>query len=137
MTDEHVYPFISDDESPRPEYYQPAECLKYCLVTDDDEVLGLWIFRYVRAALWDVHTCLLKKARGKKAYEAVKMATEWAWKHLPGSKRLITEVPVYNRPALIFALKAGMEKYGVNPKSYLKNGVLHDVILLGISRGEN
>jgi len=137
VTNPAIYPFVSDDGSPAPEYWKAPECLKYCLVTDSDEVLGLWIFRYVRAALWDVHTCLLENARGKRAYEAVKMAPAWAWENLPGARRLITEVPVYNRPALIFALKAGMEKYGVNPKSYLKDGKLHDVVLLGISRGEN
>ena len=136
MTHPDIYPQISDDESPLPDYWQASEGHTYCLVTDGDEVLGLWAFIKKNAVVWEIHTCILPKARGRKAYEALKLLPAWAWANLKGARRIVTEVPDYNRPALVFALKAGMDKYGVNPKSYLKDGELHDVILLGISRGE-
>lgn len=136
VTDPEVYPFVSDDESPLPEYWQPSQAMTHCLVTDSDEVLGVWLFHKLRAAVYEIHTCFLKNARGKKAYEALKLLPGWAWSNLKDAQRMVTEVPEYNRPALVFSLKAGMEKYGVNPRSFLKAGVLHDVILLGISRGE-
>ena len=136
VTNPAIYPFVSDDGSPAPEYWKAPEAFKYCLVTDEDEVLGVWIFRQCNAVTWEVHTCLLPNARGKRAYQALKMLPEWAWDNLKGAKRVTTEVPVNNGPALVFALRAGMERFGINKKSYLKGGELLDVILLGISRGE-
>ena len=43
-------------------------------------------------------------------------------------------VPRDNRVAYHFALAAGMNVYGQNECSFLKNGKLHDQICLGISR---
>ena len=136
VTNPAIYPFVSDDGSPKAEDWKAPESFKYCLVTDEDDVLGVWIFRQMNAVTWEVHTCLLPIARGKKGYQALKMLPEWAWKNLPKAQRVVTEVPESNGPALVFALRAGMEKFGVNKKSYLKGGKLLDVILLGISRGE-
>ena len=136
VTDPAIYPFVSDDGSPKPEEWKAPEALTYCLVKDGDEILGVWIFRKCNAVTWEVHTCLLSNARGKRGYQALKMLPEWAWNNLEGAQRIITEVVEDNQPALVFALRAGMDKFGVNKKSYLKGGKLLDAILLGISRGE-
>ena len=136
VTHPSIYPFVADDGSPNPEEWEAPDSFTYCLVHDGDEILGVWIFRKCNAVTWEVHTCLLPNARGKRGYEALKLLPEWAWKNLEGARRVITEVVEDNQPALVFALRAGMEKYGVNKQSYLKGGKLLDAILLGISRGE-
>jgi RimJ/RimL family protein N-acetyltransferase len=48
-------------------------------------------------------------------------------------RRIVGATPANNRLALRFAIACGMEHFGTNPKAFLKNGVLHDLILTGIS----
>lgn len=135
VTHPRIYPAISDDFSPRPEDWRPIkdESVWYVLVKDGDEALGLWAFVPHNRICWEVHTCLLPKAYGLLAREAVKLMHSWLWENTE-CLRVTTEVPVYNRQALRFAIKAGMKQIGINEKSFMKNGKLHDVIVLGISR---
>lgn len=164
VTHPKVYPQVSDDYSPRPEEWEPVQSgdLWYVLVRDltsvpspyrsgsaaaqirggpgsplhkdRGEILGLWMLHPHLRSCWEIHTCLLPNAYGSRARQAVQALIPWGWEHLPECVRVITQVPQYNRIALLFAIQAGMEQYGINPKSYLKGGKLHDMILLGISR---
>jgi RimJ/RimL family protein N-acetyltransferase len=129
-----IYPFISDDYSPSPNDFKPFEddAIWYVLVKDGDELLGMWMFAPENAICWQVHTCLLPNAYGKRAKQAALEMANWIWTNTT-CLRLITSVPEYNRQASIFARWAGMEEYGRNPESYMKTGILHDQILLGMS----
>jgi hypothetical protein len=46
----------------------------------------------------------------------------------------VTGVPQGNRLAYRFAIAAGMEQYGVNEASFIRDGRMQDQICLGISR---
>ena len=50
--------------------------------------------------------------------------------------RLTGSIPEYNRLAIRFARASGWKQFGVNEKSHMKNGQLHDQILFGISKSE-
>lgn len=132
VTHPKVYPHISDDGSPAPDDWKPNPAVKYILVFDGCELLGLWAFVPENFVTWNVHTCLLPIAYGRKALEAAKQMAEWVWKNI-GCQRVTTNVPEYNRLALRFAERAGMVRFGVNPSSYMKDGKLYDQILLGMS----
>jgi len=136
ITHPRVYAHVSDDYSPKVEDFKPVENDDwwYVLVQDAREILGLWIVTPHTHCCWEIHTCLLPTAWGRRAKEAAQLLGPWLWEHLPECVRIVTEVPEYNRAAFLFALQSGMEKYGVNPKAYLKDGKLQDVILLGVSR---
>lgn len=135
ITHPRIWPAVSDDGSPPPEQWEPLKdaAAYYVLIKDNEELLGLWAFYPHNSASWEVHTCILPNAWGNRAKEAVKKLSAWVWENMP-AQRITTEVPDYNRVALRFALAAGLVPYGCNPKAYQKNGKLHDVILLGISR---
>lgn len=135
ITHPQIYPAIADDFSPKAGDYKPIESdgVWYVLVRDGDEVLGLWIFIPENGVTWKVHTCLLPTAWGSRAKVAAVQMAEWVWKNTP-CKRIVTDVPEYNRLALFFALKAGMTRYGLNPKSYQKDGTLMGQVLLGLSK---
>jgi hypothetical protein len=135
LTDPAVYPHISDDGSPAREDFQVVEhpSFLYVLVKDAGAVLGLWLFVPQSVACYEVHTCLLPRARGDRAKEAARQMADWLWANTPCQK-LITSVPAYNRLALHFAKRAGMTQFGTNTRSYLKHGELHDQILLGLER---
>jgi RimJ/RimL family protein N-acetyltransferase len=135
VTHPRVYPHISDDFCPPAEQWEPNrhESIWYVVVRDGGELLGLWMFVPHNAICWEIHTCLLPSAWGRRAREAAQQGWAWLWAN-SSCVRVITDVPECNRLALRFARAAGMTQYGLNPKSYMKNGQLHDVILLGISR---
>ena len=136
VTHPKVYLHVSDDFSPSAEAWEPIkdDTAWYVLVRDAEEVLGLWAFFPENAICWDVHTCLLPTAYGERARQAVNQVPDWIWQHTQ-CVRIVTKVPAYNRIALKFAKVAGMTEYGCNPRSYMKDGKLHDLILLGMSKG--
>ena len=102
-------------------------------VFDDEEFLGLFFFVQENLVLFDIHTRLIPSAFGHKAIEAAKKAEEWLWANTT-AWRLTTCIPVENAKAIQFALKGGMAVYGCNPRSWAKDGALHDCLLLGVSR---
>lgn len=132
-THPRVFPFISDDYTPADWKPIESEAVWYVLVRYGEELLGMWTFTPQNAICWEVHTCLLPNSWGEKAKVAAREMAEWIWANT-GCLRLITNVPEYNRLALKFAKEAGMEEFGRNPKSYMKTGILHDQILLGMSK---
>jgi RimJ/RimL family protein N-acetyltransferase len=103
------------------------------IVRDDcAQLLGMWSLVAHNAVCWEIHTCLLPHAWGRSLRAALEMA-EWIWRETP-CRSLITHVPAYNRLALKFARQAGMTEYGVIPRSWLKDGILWDQIVLGLSK---
>lgn len=130
-----IWKNAGDDFSGKAEDFKPAESdqIWYVLVKDGPELLGLFMLVPENPICWKVHTCLLPCAWGRKAKQAAKEGIAWVWANMP-AKRLITDVPEYNRQASIFARWAGMTQFGLNPKSYQKHGKLQDVMLLGLSK---
>jgi RimJ/RimL family protein N-acetyltransferase len=135
MTHPKVYPWISDDGSPSREEYRPHPDLLYVLVFDDEELLGLWAFTPQNSVTWEVHTCLLPGQDFHRARTAAIEMAGWVWAN-SDCHRIVTTVPRSNRAARLFARAAGMVEYGLNEKSFRKNGTLHDQFLFGISRPE-
>ncbi len=136
VTHPKIYPHVSDDFCPPAEKWEPShdESIWYVLCKDGEEVIALWLFMPHTQVCWQVHTCVLPAAYGPRARAAVEALAGWLWVNAPVCQRVVTDVPQYNRLAFRYALLAGMKEYGLNPKSYMKDGKLHDVILLGISR---
>jgi len=135
LTQPSIYPQIADDLSPAAADYRPLEsdAIWYAVVWDDNELLGLWMLVPQNGICWEIHTALLPHARGPRAYKAAALMQQWVWRNTP-CRRLITNVPADNRPAYLFAVAAGMEFYGRNEASFLKNGNLIDQACLGLSR---
>lgn len=137
VTHPRIYDVIADDFSPSQDDWQPVESDRfwYVLAKDGEELLGLWAFHPLNGVCYEVHTCLLPNSWGSRARIAAKEVQTWAWLNMP-CRRVVTEVPAFNRLALKFAKDAGFIEYGINPKSYLKHGTLHDIVLLGLQKPE-
>jgi L-amino acid N-acyltransferase YncA len=56
----------------------------------------------------------------------------WLFGHTP-CRRLIAEIPAYNRLTVQLARRSGFIDYGRNPKSFMKFGKLQDLVLMGLS----
>ena len=137
ITDPSVYPHVTDDGAPEPQDFiaVETESVFYLLLKEDEDVLGMWLVHPHNFITCSVHTCMLPEGRGKRGLEGARLCAAWVWENTQ-YRRIITEVPETNRLALAFAKKAGMEQFGVNPKSFQKNGTIQDIIMLGISSPE-
>jgi len=134
ITNPSVYPHVSDDMSPAPEDFSPVidDGIFYVTATRDGEYKGLFMLHPINGVTLEVHTCLLPSARGA-AYVYAKRLLSWVWENT-AAMRVVTQVPANNRLARKLALAAGMTEYGLNPQSFMKDGMLYDIHLLGISR---
>jgi RimJ/RimL family protein N-acetyltransferase len=134
MVHPKIWPHISDDLAPPASEFQPqrTDAIWYVLAVDECKVLGMFAFVPQNGVCWDVHTCLLPRAWGGPALDAARAVAPWIWANTD-CRRIITTVPAYNRLALRLARAAGMREFGVNHRSYLKYGKLHDQVLLGLS----
>jgi len=128
---------VSDDGSPRADLYFPdiGQHNYWLTVHLHGEFLGIFLASPHGTACKEVHAALLPNARGY-AVGAAKQAIKWMFNNTECA-RLIAWIPAYNRLAVNMARKSGMTVCGVNNKSFLKDGALHDEVLLGISKGES
>lgn len=137
VTHPSIWPYVSDDGSGEAKDYRPIDhdSVWHISAYDGASFLGVWTITQENAVTWDIHTCLLPSSWGAIAREAGREVIQWIWTNTT-CRRLVTKVPAFNRLALRFAKMAGFVEYGCNPNSFLKDGVLHDQILLGISKPE-
>ena len=96
------------------------------------EDFGVFAFTKMNHILFEVHTILLPSAHGK-SVDIAKAVVQWMWDNTC-ARRIITSVPEFNQLALRLAERVGFIRYGVNVKSFQKNGYLFDQTMLGINK---
>jgi RimJ/RimL family protein N-acetyltransferase len=133
ITHPRIWPHVVDDGADL-KTFKPWPGF-YLAVCDGEEYLGLFLLAAHGAVVVEVHTLLLPTAWGPRAAQAARLLIAWVWQHTK-AERLVTAVPACNTLAHRYALRAGMTPYGKNPKGWLKDGQLDDVVLLGISRSQ-
>ena len=135
ITHPRVYPALVDDFSPPAESFTPIEhdAILYLAVRVDGNAAGVFMLVPVNGCTMEIHTALLPQAWGANGTLAQKALLDWVWDNTQ-CERLITQVPAYNTLARRYAERAGLTVYGVNPRSFKRNGQLHDIVLLGISK---
>lgn len=128
-----VFPYLHDDGI---DDFNPddVEHIHWMLISDDAPA-GVFMVYAHNSICYEMHTAILPRIWGSQAAHAAQLLLAWAFSEVPCQK-MITSVPSYNRMALRFAKQGGMTVEGTNRKSYLKNGVLHDQIMLGITKEE-
>lgn len=135
ITHPKIWPHVSDDYSGKPESFVApiSPPIFYLHVSEGNDSLGMFVLTLDNSVCWKIHTCLLPETWGVKATEIGNALREWLFSNTI-CRRIVTDVPAHNRLALKFAKACGMTEYGMNPASFLKNGQLHDQILLGVSK---
>ena len=130
-----IWPSVSDDGCPPPEEFTPqfSESVIYLGMFDADEFHGFFMLHRHNAICWEVHTCLLPSAWGRLSTFFAAECIDWIFSETD-CRRLITNVPVGNVLAKRLAMSVGMTEFGLNPRSFLKNGEAIDQIMLGISK---
>ena len=122
------------DDFPPDDYTVPqGNGIYYLLAHDGDDLLGFCAFWPQNAVCFDAHLCFRPCAYGKRASFAFRIMLNWMWINTK-AQRIVGSIPVYNRLAIAFCKRAGGTVYGVNPKSWVRDGKLHDQVLIGMSR---
>jgi len=136
LTHPNVYRHLGDDGAPPVETFEPQmhPAIWYILPIYGGQPAGCFVLHPKSVACWEIHAALLPPAWGWSAFILAR-AIQWIWEKT-GCRRLVAEVPSYNRLALKLARGAGMMEFGVNCHSWLKGGKVHDQVLFGISRPE-
>lgn len=132
-----VYPHVSDDFSPPPSALAELmrgvpDAVVFLGVYRGGDFGGVFMFHPQDNACHEVHVALLPPAWGESAL-CLRLACQWIFDHT-ACRRVVASVPACNLLALRLAEHARMERYGLNPASFLKGGVLHDQILLAIGK---
>lgn len=134
-SDRRVYSGMSDDACPSMEDFRLPEddSVWYVLVRDEEKLMGFWALIPQSDTCAEVHTVILPAYWGSVARRAAREMAAWIWLNSRFVK-LTTPVPVFNRAALAFAKSSGMKEIATIKASYLKRGIAHDIIVLGIDR---
>lgn len=131
-----IWPHLHDDGTPEDWAPVDHEAIYWMLVRDDDDAaVGVFMVHPLNSYCFEMHTALLPRTWGQAAKEAAQLLLAWAFTETPCLK-MVTNVPAYNRAALRYARAGGMTEEGINRASYMRNGVLVDQIMLGITKQE-
>lgn len=135
ISDPSVYPDMSDDSSAPPEAADGARLLAAGVVVGflkGTELLGLQFFHQHNGVTWEVHTAVLPDGRGRAAIRWATLAFQFMFNR-SDCRKIVTQVPTYNRAAYALARRVGMSVEGLNRSSFLKGGVLFDQHWLGMT----
>lgn len=136
MTHPQVYGPISDDNSPPVEDFDVGPIIEapgiYVLRANEHTVFILHPWNTI---CYEVHTLVHPDGWGGRSVKACRAGMEWMFINTLCQK-IVTHVPQFNRAAMALARRAGMKPEGLNAKSFLKRGILHDQVILGITKQE-
>lgn len=133
MAHPQIFPHIHEDGTDEPCPID-HEAFHWMLVSDG-EPAGVFLLHARGASCYEVHTCLLPRIWGAESKVAAALLIRHVFTSLE-ARKLVTNVPANNRHALRFAKASGMQIEGVNRASFLRNGVMEDQTMLGITLKE-
>jgi hypothetical protein len=99
---------------------------------DAEGIIGLYTLIPENAVCWQIHAT---RCFGRRAIKAVRALVPWVFR-VSQCRRIVAQIPAWNRLAIRHAEACGFRQYGVNPRSFSKDRLLHDQILLGVSPEE-
>ena len=129
---------LSEDHAPDPDTWMPDMRYPWLLFVreedDETEVFGVCALIPQTPIVTKFHPGFLPEKWGDaRNVEFGKLAIQWAWENTDAVK-IVALCPVIYKDSLRFAQRVGLQREGINRKSFLKDGELHDQYHLGISR---
>ena len=128
-----IYDCIAEDGTPlREDFTLVLEGIACVIGIVGSEPIGVMIYHPINGITWECHVQVLPEYRKQHASEFFQKALDWAF--AMGAKKVVAQIPFLYPNVKGFALKHGFEIEGINRKSYLKNGQIHDQWYLGLVR---
>ena len=136
MQHPEIYPYITDDHAD-PDHTELGAFIvqnrQIWMVQPSEHVLLMAV--PITLTMYEIHTMIEPEGRGIQAVYDVRKAAKWFFENGGNDgQKVYTLIPELNKAARIFAKKVGMIKQGVLTKSFLKNGKLHDQLILGLEK---
>lgn len=131
---EAIKRFVCDDYSEDVEYII-HDSLYYLAAYDGPDLMGMFLSHPISSTIVMAHLAMLPCGRGEKSRELGIEAINWVFNNTAYSK-INGMTPIYNKIAIKYNLDVGMKKEGVNKKSFMRNGKLHDQIYFGITKSD-
>ena len=138
MTDDKLWAQLSEDHAPDKEQWMPDMWYPWLVLTRENdymvELYGVAAWIPQTPIVYKFHPAFLSDKWGDKhTVGLTKLAIDWAWKNLSVQK-MVASVPVMYKNTLRLGQRVGFKREGINKKSFLKDGELHDQYYLGLTR---
>ena len=137
MFDDDIFDTVSEDGATKDRQRFDVYNEYWLKVLVNNELVGLYNLHHTNKSTLEAHVHILKKFRGEHSVNSILKVYEWLVENC-GSEvvKFISNIPVIYPNVLRFCLSNGFKHEGVNRKSYLKNGSIHDVDMVGITKEE-
>ena len=124
-----------DGANPNPEFtcgHREA----WLLATKNGEVIGAVNVHLLNGVMAEFHPYVLSK-HAKQGTNMVRLFLLWFKANMPEEiTKLIAYIPTYVPGVFRAAIKLGFTHEGTNRACFRKNGIIYDMNLVGITRGE-
>ena len=133
LSDERLWEVSTEDGTPPVAEFWPDidEKVWVAMIDDDDKVRGFMVGDLVSKAQVRVHVAIRSEYWGDKAnVELGKMALQWYIDQ--GTRKIIATIPTEDKQVLRYAQRCGLQREGINKKSFLRNGEMLDQYYLGM-----
>lgn len=99
----------------------------------DGELAGAILVQMINPVLADVHISVMPQFRGQMGRRIGKEWLQYIWDHTT-AQRVTGAIRSDNTLAIRYAKAMGMTQYGYNERSLFWQGILHDTVLMGVTR---
>ena len=127
------WPNVSDDRTPEDWHPQDLPGLYWALAIQGEQPIGVFGLNSENGVMAQAHIAMLPEGRGKVAKAATEAFFRWVWAETPFQK-VMGMIARRNSPARSLVCQAGMNRQGLLPRAFLKNGKLHDLMVYGIEK---
>jgi hypothetical protein len=133
---DEIYPNITDDGSMPVEEFTICESLKcelnYYLMPNENMLVCM---HPMNSITFDCHVNVLNAGRNETLMDESKKVLDYIFSKTPCQK-MIAFIPVKYVNVMRYAMRIGMKIEGDSKESYLKDGVLYDQYLFGLTKKE-
>lgn len=121
---------ISEDDAPQ---FHPDVINEYWVgIYSDEGLAGIYRIHQVTSVCFQIHAFMMDRTQKESGLTIEK----WCLDNIEDMQKLIAEIPVIYPNVYHFTKSQGFQDEGINRHSFTKNGEVHDVHRLGITREE-
>ena len=137
MFDDDIFDVISEDGTTKEGQRFNVYNEYWLKVLVGDELIGLYNLHHTNQSTLEAHVHILPKFRKEHSKSSILKVYEWLIDNCDEDVvKFISNIPAIYPNVLKFCLSNGFKHEGINRKSYLKNGLIHDVDMVGITKSE-
>ena len=135
MTRPDIWKTVSEDGQ-KAEAFEPDMGQNCFLLISDNEVIGLYQLKCMNGVTIELHPMVFPECRSEYGKASCQAVLQWIVDNVDWCQKVNATIPVIYKHVKRFAKSMGFVEEGINRKSYIKDGVLVDQYLLGITREE-